>query len=54
MIDWRQYLSSNPQVCHSQLCATGTRLFVTNIRDSLAAGSSREEILKSYPTLRPE
>lgn len=54
MIDWRQHLSSDPQVCHGQLCARGTRVFVTCILDSLAEGSSREEILRSYPTLKPE
>lgn len=54
MIDWRQYLSSDPQICHGQLCAKGTRVFVTNILDSLAEGASREEILRSYPTLKPE
>jgi uncharacterized protein (DUF433 family) len=54
MIDWRQYLSSEPQVCHGQLCARGTRVFVTNILDSLAEGASREEILRSYPSLKPE
>lgn len=54
MIDWRQYLTSDPQICHGQLCAKGTRVFVTNILDSLAEGSTREGILRSYPTLRPE
>ena len=54
MIDWRQYLSSDPQICHGQLCAKGTRVFVTNILDSLAEGASREEILRSYPSLKPE
>jgi uncharacterized protein (DUF433 family) len=54
MIDWRQFLTSDPRVCHGQLCAKGTRVFVTNILDSLAEGASRDEILKSYPTLRPE
>ena len=54
MIDWRQYLSSDPQICHGQLCAKGTRVFVTNILDSLAEGASREEILQSYPSLKPE
>lgn len=53
-IDWRQYLTSDPQVCHGQLCAKGTRVLVTNILDSLAEGASREEILRSYPSLRPE
>jgi uncharacterized protein (DUF433 family) len=54
MTDWRQYLTSDPHVCHGQLCAKGTRVFVTVILDSLAEGTSREEILKSYPSLRPE
>jgi uncharacterized protein (DUF433 family) len=54
MIDWRQYLVSNPQICHGQLCAKGTRVFVTNILDSLAEGASREEIIRSYPSLKPE
>jgi uncharacterized protein (DUF433 family) len=54
MMDWRQYLTSDPQVCHGQLCARGTRVLVTVILDSLAAGSTREEILRSYPSLRPE
>jgi uncharacterized protein (DUF433 family) len=54
MVDWRQYLSSDPQVCHGQLCAKGTRVLVTNILDSLAEGASREEIIRSYPSLKPE
>lgn len=54
MIEWRQLLTSDPQVCHGQLCAKGTRVFVTNILDSLAEGASREEILASYPSLRPD
>jgi uncharacterized protein (DUF433 family) len=54
VIDWREYLTSDPQVCHGQLCAKGTRVFVTNILDSLAEGATRKEILRSYPSLRPE
>ena len=54
MIDWRQFLTSDPNVCHGQLCAKGTRVFVTNILDSLPEGASRDEILRSYPSLRPE
>ena len=51
---WRDYLTSDPEACHGQLCAKGTRVMVTNILDSLAEGSTREEILKSYPSLWPE
>lgn len=51
---WRDYLTSDPNVCHGQLCAKGTRVMVTNILDSLAEGSPREEILKSYPSIKAE
>jgi uncharacterized protein (DUF433 family) len=54
VIDWRKFLSSDRDVCGGALCAKGTRVLVTNILDSLAEGSSREEILHSYPSLRPE
>lgn len=54
MTDWRQHLTRDKEVCHGQLCARGTRVLVTNILDSLAEGASREEILRSYPSLKPE
>lgn len=54
MIDWREHLSADPAICGGRLCANGTRVLVTNILDSLAEGSSREEILRSYPSLTPE
>jgi uncharacterized protein (DUF433 family) len=54
MADWRQHLKADPQVCHGQLCAAGTRVLVTTILDSIAEGSTRDEILQSYPSLRPE
>jgi uncharacterized protein (DUF433 family) len=53
MIDWRYHLSANPAICGGRLCARDTRVLVTNILDSLAEGSSREEILHSYPSLKP-
>ena len=53
MIDWRNYLTSDPAVCGGQLCAKGTRVPVTNILDSVAEGASREDILRSYPTVTP-
>ena len=54
MSDWRLYIESDPTICHGQLRAAGTRVFVTNILDSLAEKASREEILASYPSLLPE
>lgn len=54
MIQWRDCLVSNPAICDGQLCARGTRVLVTNILHSMAEGATREEILGSYPSLRPE
>jgi uncharacterized protein (DUF433 family) len=48
---WQEFLSSDPQVCGGELCATGTRVPVTAILDSLAEGATKEEILASYPSL---
>jgi uncharacterized protein (DUF433 family) len=53
VIDWRQHLTSNPDVCGGQLCAKGTRVLITVILDNLAEGLGREEMLRSYPTLEP-
>ena len=53
MINWREYLVSDPNICGGQLCAKGTRVLVTVILDSLAEGAGREEILHSYPSLQP-
>ena len=41
-------------MCAGEICATGTRIPVTVILDNLAEGASPEEILTSYPSLRPE
>jgi uncharacterized protein (DUF433 family) len=54
MFNWREHLASDPDICGGQLCAKGTRVLITVILDSLAEGSSREEILRSYPSLQPQ
>ncbi|MGA2150456.1 MAG: DUF433 domain-containing protein [Bryobacteraceae bacterium] len=52
MAVWQEFLSSDPQVCGGELCATGTRIPVTVILDSLAEGAAKDELLASYPSLR--
>lgn len=52
MVSWQDFLSGNPQICGGEICVTGTRVPVTVILDSLAEGSTPEEILKSYPSLK--
>lgn len=46
-------ITTDPEVCHGAACIAGTRIPVSVILDNLAAGSSREEILKNYPSLTP-
>lgn len=53
-MDWRERISSDPLVCHGKVCIRGTRIMVSAVLDNLAANVSREEILKSYPTLTAE
>jgi uncharacterized protein (DUF433 family) len=53
MAGWQELFESNPNVCGGEVCAAGTRIPVTVILDSLAEGSTKEEILSSYPSLKP-
>ena len=53
-MDWQDYISSDPTVCHGKACITGTRVMVTVILDNLADGLSVEDILRSYPSVSRE
>jgi uncharacterized protein (DUF433 family) len=53
MVAWQDFFESKPNVCGGEVCAAGTRIPVTVILDSLAEGSTGEEILRSYPSLKP-
>ncbi len=53
-MDWRERISSDPQVCHGKACIRGTRVMVSVILDNLAAGMSPAEVLQSYPSLQSE
>jgi uncharacterized protein (DUF433 family) len=53
-MDWRTYITADPNICHGKACIRGTRVMVSIILDNLAAGQRFEAILKSYPSLTPE
>jgi uncharacterized protein (DUF433 family) len=54
-MNWRDKITTNPQICHGKACIRGTRIMVSVILDNLASGLTQEEILKSYPSLsRPD
>lgn len=44
-------ISINPSICHGKPVIAGTRVLVSNILASLAAGESTAEILENYPSL---
>jgi uncharacterized protein (DUF433 family) len=53
-VDLLERISVNPNICHGKACIKGTRIMVSVILDNLAAGMTKKEILKSYPTLTRE
>lgn len=53
-MDWREYITVDPAVCHGQACVRGTRIPASVVLDNLAAGLTVEEVIQSYPTLTRE
>ncbi|MFZ0009411.1 MAG: DUF433 domain-containing protein [Steroidobacteraceae bacterium] len=53
-MDWRTRISTDPNICHGKACITGTRIMVSVVLDNLAAGADVAEILRLYPSLKPE
>ena len=53
-MNWHNYITVDPNVCHGSACIKGTRIMVSVVLDNLAAGLSVEEILSSYPSLKRE
>jgi uncharacterized protein (DUF433 family) len=52
LMNWRDRITVDPQVCHGKACVRGTRIPVSVVLDNLAAGNPAAEILKSYPSLQ--
>ena len=53
-MNWRDYVTVDPLVCHGKACIKGTRIMVSVVLDNLAAGATVDEILQSYPSLTRE
>ncbi len=53
-MNWREYITVDPNVCHGQACIKGTRIMAAVVLDNLAAGVKTDEILRSYPSLTLE
>ena len=54
MQDYRQYITSNPNILFGKPAIKNTRISVELILDELAGGTSIEEMLEEYPHLTRE
>ena len=54
MQDYRQYITSNPNILFGKPTIKDTRIAVELILDELAAGTTIEELLEEYPRLTRE
>ena len=53
-MNWKQYISTDPNILHGAICFAGTRIPVTVVLDNLADGATPAQILLQYPGLRAE
>ena len=53
-MNWRDYISVDPEIRHGRACISGTRVTVTVVLDNLAAGRDADDIVRSYPTVSRE
>ncbi len=53
-MNWKDRITTDPQVCHGRACIKGTRIMVSVILDNLAADLPLADILQNYPSLTPE
>ena len=53
-MNWSDYITVDPQICHGKACIKGTRIMVSVILDNLAEGLTAEQIVAEYPALTHE
>jgi len=53
-MNWSDYITVDPAICHGNACIKGTCIMVSVVLDNLAAGLTLDEIMRSYPALRDE
>lgn len=53
-MNWREYIEQRPDVMLGKPVIKGTRLTVELLLERLGSGSPLEDLLASYPQLRPE
>lgn len=53
-MNWQDYITFDPAICHGKATIKGTRVMVSVVLDNFAVGLSVDEILRSYPSLTYE
>ena len=53
-MDYRSYITINPEIRFGKPCIMGTRISVYDVLSWLASGMSFEEIIEDYPGLSIE
>lgn len=51
-MDWKQHITTDPEVLHGAIRFVGTRIPVTVVLDNLADGAAPDEILRQFPGLQ--
>ena len=51
VLDWRDYISVDPDICHGKPCFKGTRIMAATVLEFLEDGASFAEIKSGYPSL---
>jgi uncharacterized protein (DUF433 family) len=52
--DWQDYITTDPELHHGDVCIRGTRIPVATIAASLAAGMGADQIIDAFPQLTAE
>jgi uncharacterized protein (DUF433 family) len=47
-MNWQERISVDPTICHGKACIRGSRVMVSVVLDSLAAGEMPDQIATAY------
>jgi len=51
MIDWKEYITTDPEIMYGKPVIKGTRIPVDLVLEKLAYGETAEDLLKAYPNI---
>jgi uncharacterized protein (DUF433 family) len=54
VLEWKDRVVVDPDVCHGQACIKGTRVLVSVILDGLASGETEDEVARDFQISRED